>query len=134
VVRLLPSGKLSKGFAPLPSSVSSDSTLLFKKILLAYNSCTLWYLHMCLKYILARFTPSIILLPTLLRTISTGFVFLIAHMDTKHIHHIHPQSPFPCAHSPSTGTHSRKDVFSLLPVMFSAPYFCSFLSIPGPLP
>jgi hypothetical protein len=36
----------------------------FLKNLLAYNNCkgdTLWYLHMCLQYILVRFIPSIIL-------------------------------------------------------------------------
>jgi hypothetical protein len=50
--------------------------------------------------------------PTL-RTISTGFILLFLHMNTKYIHHIHPHSSFPCAHPSPTSTHPRKDLFYL---------------------
>jgi hypothetical protein len=76
---------------------------------------------MCLQYILVGFIFSIILplLPSLLRTISTGFILLFSYMDTKYIHCIYPHSPFPCIHSLSTDTHPWKRlIFFLLPFFF----------------
>jgi hypothetical protein len=37
-------------------------------------------------------------------------------MDTKHIHHIHPHFPFPCAYPLPTGTQPQKR-FSFPPAL-----------------
>jgi hypothetical protein len=53
-----------------------------------------------------------------LRTISIGLILLFSHTNTKYIHHVHPQTPFPCAHPPLTGPHPQKR-----PVLPSCPSF-----------
>jgi hypothetical protein len=73
-------------------------------ILLAYNSCTGGYI-VIFTYVFKIYFSWIYPLhrppsppSPLLRIISAGFNLLFSHVDTKHIHHIHPHSPFPCAH------------------------------------
>jgi hypothetical protein len=66
---------------------------------------------MCLKDILIRLTPSIVLprpLSPLYRTISTGFIVQFSYMSTKYIHHIHHLSLSPYALPPPI---LRKDLF-----------------------
>jgi hypothetical protein len=56
-----------------------------------YIGDTLLHLYMCLKYILIRFTYSIViphLTSSLVRTISKGFTVLFSHKNTKYIYHI----------------------------------------------
>jgi hypothetical protein len=54
----------------------------------------------------------------LLRTISTGFIFLFSYMDTKHIHQIHLHSSFPCAHPLPLISIPEKIYLPLLPFSF----------------
>jgi hypothetical protein len=64
---------------------------------------------MSLQYILdlpLHYSPSCP--SSLLRTISTGFIFLFSYMNSKHIHHIHLHSPFPYDLPNPTDTHSWK--------------------------
>jgi hypothetical protein len=70
----------------------------------------MWYLHMCLQYILDLPPPSFSLfLPSpSLRTISTDFILLVSYMNTKYIYHVHPHSSFPCAYPSPTGIHPQK--------------------------
>jgi hypothetical protein len=88
------------------------------KILLAYNSCTgrtLWYLHMCLQYILVRFTPSIAL--PIFRTIwqVSFFYFHIWLQNTSTMFtFIHPFF----MHTPPIGICSQKR-----PIVPSSPSF-----------
>jgi hypothetical protein len=82
---------------------------------------------MCLKkiyiyiYILVGFIHSLSS-PSPLWTTSKSFILLFSYMDTKHIHHIHPHSPFPCAHPTLTPRRGypplEKIYFSLLPFIF----------------
>jgi hypothetical protein len=56
-------------------------------------------------------------------------------MDTKYIHHIHPHSPFPCAHPSPTGTCPQKRF--IFPSCFSFLFFfliTCILVIPGVSP
>jgi hypothetical protein len=49
---------------------------------------------------------------SLLRTISISFI-RFSYIDTKYIHHIHPHSPFPCAHLLPLAHTSRRKLFFL---------------------
>jgi hypothetical protein len=109
--------------------VFHEISFLKLKFLLAYNSCTGVHcdIYICAYNILSQIyclyhSP---LPPLLLGTISTGRILLFLNMNTKCVHHIHPHSPFPCAHQPPTGAYSRKR-----PMFPSCPsFFCKCIVI-----
>jgi hypothetical protein len=66
-------------------------------------------------YLLDLPPPSYSLLPLsppLHRTISTAFILLFSYIDTKHIHHIHLNSPFLVSTQLPLVPSPRKDLFS----------------------
>jgi hypothetical protein len=97
----------------------------FVVILLAYSNRTgdtLWYLHMCLRYILVEFTPSVVLPlppPPLLTAILIGFILLFPYMDKKYIHRKYPSSSFSsCADTLPVVPTLEKIYFTLLSFIF----------------
>jgi hypothetical protein len=98
---------------PSGSNLTFPIFIYFVLLLLAYNCCTMWHLHMCLQYILIRFASSIILTQPLcpLRKISTAVIVLFSYMNTKYIHHILPPSLFPHAHLHSVVPTPLQDLF-----------------------
>jgi hypothetical protein len=97
------------------------STIIFYWHIIVVQGDILWYLHAYLEYISIRFTPCIILphtLSPLLRTITVGFIILFSYMNKKHIHHVHPHSPFLMPSPLSLVPNPGKDLFIFLFFIF----------------